>query len=413
MNKPVSEKSKFIWNMLGSLSNALATVVLSISVNRILGGNSGGIFALAYSNAQLMLTVGEFEVRNYQATDIEEKYTFGQYFTFRIITCFLTIPIVFLYILGNHFSLEEAIIVFVLVMFKNVEAFADVYAGRFQQKDRIDLSGKLFFVRVVVSTILFIVTLSISKNLVLASIVMALTSFFLFFIYDYHFVFVEDKGFQFNSNRMLALFKDALPLFIGAFVMMYVSNAPKYAIDTYYTNDLQNIYNILFMPASVINLFSIFVFRPLLFRMTMYWRDFKLQQLTKLILLMNVGILAVTGVAMVVAWLLGIPVLSFLYAIDLDEYKWDLVFVMVAGGLSALMTFGNNVLVVIRKQSVLIPISIISFVFSIVFVPMIVNKYAVRGAVIAYGMSIGLIVILYTVVIVYSITKEKRNGDNR
>lgn len=413
MNEQVSEKSKFIWNMLGSLSNALATVVLSICVNRILGGNSGGIFALAYSNAQLMLTVGEFEVRNYQATDIHEKYKFSQYFTFRMITCLATIPIVLIYILNNRFSFDEAMIVFVLVMFKNVESFADVYAGRFQQKDRIDLSGKLFFVRVVVSTLLFIIVLMVTEDLMLASVVMALTSFALFFLYDYRFVFVEDKGVHFNFNRMFDLFKDTLPLFVGAFVMMYVSNAPKYAINTYYTNDLQNIYNILFMPASVINLFSIFVFRPLLFRMTMYWREFKLQQLTRLILLISVGILAFTGVAMIAAWLLGIPVLSFLYAIDLNAYTWDLALVMVAGGLSALMTFGNNVLVVIRKQSVLIPISVVSFVFSIILVPMIVDQYAVRGAIIAYGMSIGLIVVLYMAVIVYVISKSKRDGESK
>ena len=41
-------------------------------------------------------------------------------------------------------------------MYKLIEAFTNVFYGRFQQKDRIDLSGKTFFFRVVFSTIMFI-----------------------------------------------------------------------------------------------------------------------------------------------------------------------------------------------------------------------------------------------------------------
>ena len=74
MVNTASNREKYIWNMLGSLSSAVSSFILSISVNRILGAEDGGFFAFAYANAQQMITIGQFEVRPYQATDINEKY---------------------------------------------------------------------------------------------------------------------------------------------------------------------------------------------------------------------------------------------------------------------------------------------------------------------------------------------------
>lgn len=403
----VSEKEKFIWNSLGSLSNAMATVVLTICVNRIMGAEAGGIFALAYSNAQLMLTISGFEARNYQATDVAEKYSFTQYFTFRIITCVLTIPIVLWYIFHNSFTLDEGWVVLLLALFKVIESFTDVYGTRFQQKDRIDLTGKLFFVRVVVSTGVFIVLLFAVKNLVIASLGLMFTSMLLFFIYDYRFVSSVDRGFHLDFKQMGSLFMDTFPLFVGTFIMMYISNAPKYAINDMYDNTMQNVYNILFMPAFVINLFSLFAFRPLLVKMALYWNEHKLRPLVKVILILNGGIILFVLFVMLAAWLLGIPVLSFLYGIDLSAYRVQLLMVMVTGGLNALMVFANNVLVVIRKQNVLIPICAVSFLFSLIILPEIVRRYAITGAIAAYGIAIGGIMLLYNVAIVLAMIKEK------
>ena len=190
--------------------------------------------------------------------------------------------------------------------------------------------------------------------------------------------------------------------------MMYISNAPKYAINNLHSNVMQNVYNILFMPAFVINLFSSFVFRPMLVKMALYWKEHRFKALIKIIGLMNMGIMGFTMVVVIGAWLLGIPVLSFLYAIDLSDYRLQLLMVMIVGGLSALMSFANNVLVVMRKQHVLIPISAVSFIFALIAVPKIVELYVITGAIVSYGISIGLIVLLYNIVIVFSLYKEKR-----
>lgn len=403
MMKTVSDKEKFIWNMMGSLANALSTLVLTICVNRILGGASGGLFAFAYANAQLMLTIGLFEVRPYQSTDIDEKYSFNAYFTMRIVTCALMFIISVMYVFVNGFNMEKSAIIVLLVMFKMVEAFTDVYGGRFQQKNRIDLSGKLFFVRVALSTVVFAALAYFTKRLVAASAGMFFTSFLLFFIYDNRYTFADDKkNLALEIKPIFNIVRDVLPLFIGSFILMYISNAPKYAIERIYDSSVQNVYGILFMPAFAINLFSVFIFRPLLISMAERWNSGKLKSLAKIVLFMYVSITCITLLALIVSWLLGIPILSLLYNIDLDEYRMELQMVMFIGGLSALMSFASNVIVVMRKQKYLMFGYIIAFVFSLSFPDMLVKNSGIDGAILSYGLAVGLLVIVFTIIIICS-----------
>lgn len=61
--------------MLGSLSAAVLSVVLLMVVTRFLSPIDSDSYAFAYSFANMMIVIALFQVRNYQATDIGEKYS--------------------------------------------------------------------------------------------------------------------------------------------------------------------------------------------------------------------------------------------------------------------------------------------------------------------------------------------------
>lgn len=258
MKQTASKKEKYIWNMLGSFSNALSSMVLAIIVNRISGAELAGVFAFAFSNAQLMMTIGSFEVRPLQSTDINEKYEFSQYFTLRVITCMIMLLCNLCYIGINGFSGVKGYTLFFVGCYKMLESFTDVFSGMYQQRDRIDLSGKAHTLRILCCTLSFFVVLYLTENLVWASASLGLLSLMVFFVYDcnvFRMFEVVKIGISFKQLGILVL--ECLPLFLSSFIMMYLNNAPKYAIDRFYSDELQNIYNILFMPAFVINLFSL------------------------------------------------------------------------------------------------------------------------------------------------------------
>ena len=74
--KNTSQSKNFIWNMAGSISSALISVVLLMIVSRFLSTSDSDVYAYAYSVGNLLVVIGLFQVRNFQATDIGEKYSF-------------------------------------------------------------------------------------------------------------------------------------------------------------------------------------------------------------------------------------------------------------------------------------------------------------------------------------------------
>lgn len=410
MERRIGSKEKFFWNMMGSFANALASVVLSICVNRLLGGASGGIFAFAYSNAQLMLTIGQFEVRQYQATDVTEKYRFRDYWNLRVVTCALMLVCTAGYIGWNRASLswEAGMVVLLLSLYKMVEAYADVYGGYFQQKDRIDLSGKIFFIRVAVSSAVFVIAAGVTKNLVLASAALPVTSGLLFFLCDKRLPLPAKTGGERSVKEAGRLARDVFPLFLQAFSIMYINNAPKYAINRLCSPEIQNIYNILFMPIFAINLFSIFIFRPMLLDVAKQWEAGDTKRFGKTVGTVAGAIGLVTLVVLAGAWLLGIPVLTLLYGIDLSAYRGPFLLAMITGGIGAYGTLMYNVITAMRCHKRLI-IGYGSAVLCAVAVSgPLVASYGILGGIMSYALSVSILAAAYSGIFFWGVRAKKK-----
>ena len=66
--------------------NSVVSIILLLFVTTIAGTEDAGIFSLGFSTAQMMLCIGNYGMRNFQSTDIKDKYTFGTYLGSRILT---------------------------------------------------------------------------------------------------------------------------------------------------------------------------------------------------------------------------------------------------------------------------------------------------------------------------------------
>ena len=108
-----------------------------------------------------------------------------------------------------------------------------------------------------------------------------------------------------------------LPLFVSSFLAAYLGNGCKYAIEAAGTEQMQTVFNVLFMPSFVINLFMIFLMRPTLTRLAKLWLDHEARPFSRIIgrLLLAVGGITVAVVGVCAA--VGIPVLQLLYGIEM------------------------------------------------------------------------------------------------
>lgn len=413
MQKKPSAKSVAFWNMMGSLVNAAVSVLLLMMVTRTLGDEPAGIFSLGFSVSLMMLTVGMFEVRPFQSTDIYKQFSFAAYFTFRILTCVLMLVVSVGYLLLNGYNGEKAWVIVLLCVLKCVEAFCDVFNGQAQQNDRLDVAGFSLTVRVFVYCAGFLVSLLLTKNLLISCGVMVVLALLWLLIFDVSTGrYFEKCRVAFDKAALPALFKACFPLFLASFLMMYINNAPKFAVDAHLSAEYQTYYGIIFMPASVINLFSLFAFRPMLTKLTAFWNENQYKPFLTTIGKLLIWILTVTVVALVGGWLLGIPLLSLLYGTDLTAFKSELMLVLVGGGFNAVCVLLYYMITVQRKQKYVLIGYVGAAVAAWLLGDRMVVSYGLKGASLTYLLSVFLLCLLF-VVIFTGVFMKKVKGEKQ
>ena len=141
----------YFWNMVGSVCYSLSSFIYLMLVTRFCGVETGGVFALAYSTSQLLLTFGRYGMRTYQATDTKGEYSFAEYGYTRVITCIGMVLLSLPYCLGMRYSSEKILIFFLVSAFKMIDAVEDVYHGELQRNFHVAAMGKTLAARNVFS----------------------------------------------------------------------------------------------------------------------------------------------------------------------------------------------------------------------------------------------------------------------
>lgn len=409
MEYSVSDKKKFIWNMIGSTSNALSSFVLLLIVTRTTGSTDGGIFSLAFSTAQLLATVGCFEERAIQATDVTHQKTFSEYFIFRVLTCTLMMLMAIAYVILGNKTGDKGLVILLICFYKALDSLSDGFQGLFQLYDRIDLAGMALGLRVIISTIGFGGVLWFTKNLVIASLSMVFLSIAFLLVFDYRISRkFEVISSHYSIRNLCNLFVECFPLFLGAFMGNYIINASKYAIDTYWSDEIQTYYGFLLMPAFVVNLFSLFVFRPLHTRLAIFWLQGKIKDVISIIKKCLLWILILTVGALLGAWFLGIPILNLVSGLNLTGYKNEFMLIMASGSLNALVALFYYLLTVLRKQWQVLFGYGCGFLAALVLAPILVKKFIVQGAAMAYIIPTAVVALIFAIFVIYYIAKKNR-----
>ncbi|BFK64665.1 lipopolysaccharide biosynthesis protein [Dorea formicigenerans] len=417
INTRPSERSIYIWNIAGSMTNAFMSMLILAIVTRILDNQETDIFSIAWSISQLMATIGTFQIRTYQATDVTEKYKFNQYFIFRCVTVFAMIFTSILYIVGKKYSFYKSAIVLIICLFRAVDSLADVYEGFFQQKERLDLAGKALTYRIIAAMLCFSGTLIVFQDLLISSLSLLAAYCICFFIFDIRYNRSVDilknrtRGQIKNNGWLMGLLLEGFPLFVNAYLMMSINNEPKMVIDRaieqkWMEAGTQTAFNILFMPASVLTLVYI-VFRPLLTQMAIAWSKKEKKVFLQIIIKMLACLIVVACIILLGSAILGIPVLSLFYGIDLSKYKVHLLVVILGGCFCTLSYVFDNALVVIRKQYLLVVAYIITWVYVKAVSNLLIKKAGMLGAVSLYASSMFMFVCVTVVIFIVCLKREE------
>lgn len=417
-------RKNFFWNAAAGILNATEAVIMSVMVTRLTGLADAGMLTIAFAIGNLMMTIGKFGTRNFQVTDIEDKFPFDIYFKTRMITVIL----MFVSVLGYlgyayqklQYSRDKIGVILAVCLIYMVEATEDVFWGYYQHKNRLDVGTKMFCLRWVGILVIFPLALLMTGKLSVALDICFVVSLILFIcllkVFHTQIANPEDR----NARKVkkddlpviLQLLKTVFPLFGVSFLTFYVNNAPKYAIDACLTEELQACYGFVSMPVFVISLLNNFIYQPTLVRMAAEWDQRETEKFRRRIFRQLLIIVTISMVCLMGAYVLGIPILSILYSTDLRGFKKELLILLVAGEFLAMSGYLGVILTIMRCQRDLLRVYCFIAVIALVSLKRIVSRFRTMGAAVAYMILMILLCSMYGSVLIIRMRNEKRKKES-
>lgn len=417
MNSSNIERDSYIWNMVGSMLMAFQSVIMLMILTRTVGLVEAGVFTIAYANANLFLTIGKYGMRNFQVSDVKNQFTFAEYLTSRWITSLAMLVVSAAYVLyiaaANGYTFEKSMVIIWMCLFKIVDVVEDIFQGMYQQRGRLDIASKALSLRMIFTILVFGVGVIILQNQLAALIISTIftTVILVIFLKWTYEPFRGMKG-SLDKSNLFQLLKSCFPLFAGTFLSFYIGNAPKYAIDALLSDKLQACYGFIAMPVFVIGLLNGFIFNPMLFHMSHLWAERKIKKFVGKTAFQVLLIAIITIVCIVGAYLIGVPVLSFMYNTDLHPYKAELIILLVGGGFLGLSGLLAAVITIIRFQKSIAWGYAVVAVLAYLFSDGVVKKYEMMGASLLYTILMGVLCVCFLVLFIVGVFWEKK-GDRQ
>jgi O-antigen/teichoic acid export membrane protein len=406
------KKKQFIWNMLGSGIYSLATVIFVMLAKRLVGEEAGAKFYMAFTTGQMLLTIGYFEIRPFHVTDVKQQYKAKEYFGFRVISsaamlaCAVVVGIV--YVVNGKADAAGFMLIITMCILKMFDGIADVFEGEFQRNDRIDISGMSMAFRTMAIMAAFSIIAWVTRNIYAASAAAAVTGLagtaVVAVVWSRWF---EPLSVSFDREKMKSLFRSTILLFIGSAMCMWLWNGTKYVVEWTLTDRDTLAYGIVFMPTMVINLGSSFVFKPMLTTLARHYEQGEYKAFAKLVAILVATAVGITVVTLGAGAWLGIPVLSWLYDIELAPYKSVMLVLIAAGGFNAVSILFYYALTVMRLQKEIFAGYTITFVVSIILPIVMVKAMGIAGAGTSYLIVMMLLTVLFGGMLCVKLKKRK------
>lgn len=401
----------YIWNTFAGILNSFQLFLLLLVVSRTNKLGDSGILSSAYGLGNLFMSIGKFGMRNFQVSDATNKYSHSTYYTSRIITngvmIFAFAGYGLLLFFDGSYSWNKLLVMLIICSLKAIDSHEDVLHGILQHDDHFDIASKAMAIRLFVSIVLQGIMLSITHDLIISFGTSLLVSLLLYFVLTSRLISKKIKCVRGNGKEAIKLIWECLPLGLSNFTIMYIANFPKYAVDAYTQNEVQACFNYAFMPVFVINLLSSFVFQPILAKISIIWEQGENSKFIRVIGKPFFIIIGIILAAVTVGYMIGIPVLSLVFNLQLEDYKKEFMVLLISGGFLSIQTLCSLILTVMRAQKYILSVNIIALVIAMIFQKMIILQYGTIGISFFYMGILALLAILQFIYIFIIIAKRK------
>jgi len=371
-----------LWTLLSAGAAAAHTSLLLLIIVRFVGLAEAGLLSYAIAVSALLIVLVLFSVRGYQSTDIRQEYRFSVYLGMRTCTATIASIIMVVFLLLGSFDLSEAAVIFIHFLIVLTDGYADVFMGDLQQKGKMRIAGRMRVCAFCAAFIASAVLIVILRSIIIPLLVSGLT--FLCVYISWIWIYRKDFGkirVKLDVSAIKSLMGTTFPLVLGALMFAFLGNAQKYYLEALDSHEAVAIFTILIMPVNMLNIFyGAFFGGADITKAAELFAAGQLEQFAKRINRQVLFAVALYLVFMICAYFWGIPVLSWLYATELSQYRWEFM-LLLFGFISTTVMYAMSAgLLVMRRQKISIACVVAVTVVAGPAMWVLVSRYGLTGA---------------------------------
>ena len=349
MEKNIQFRKNFIWNSIGTTLNAFTSLFYMIIITRINGINETGIFSIAYATACIMYMIGIYAGRIFQVTENDKSINNKDNILNRAISCSIAFVLGCCFVIIKGYAIYKIMIFLILGFYKLLEAFSDVLYGILQKNELLEKVGKSYFIKSILCITCFLLIDLLTKNILISCLSLVIIYILVTFFYDYrHAKKHIDKKERLHKESILKIFKSGFFTFAISLLGVYITNAQKYSIDNYLSDDLQAIFGYIIMPATVMGLLAQLIIHPYINKIFDFFKKKEFRNIKKILYRIIFTILFIGIICSIIGLFIGTPILGILYNVELNSYSLDLFIILIGATLYTMANIITPILVTMR-----------------------------------------------------------------
>ena len=251
--KALPLRVNFAWTFFANVVYAGCQWGMLSIISKLGSPDMVGKFALGLAIAGPIIIFADLSLRSVQVVDVRQEHRFGDYVGLRLISTVLAFLGIVGVALSGDYSAETLWIIILLGIAKGFEAISDVVYGLLQQRERMDWIAQSMVIKGLLSLAMFSISFYLTRNLVLATMSLALTWGGVLLFLDipsaisilkarsrwiglqlaYFGGGVDDVRPKFELGRLFPLLRLTLPLGIAAMLIALDDNIPRYFIERF------------------------------------------------------------------------------------------------------------------------------------------------------------------------------------
>lgn len=389
--KELSVKQSMLWNMIGSVINLVCQYLITVLVVRLTSElDSAGIYSLATSIFGIFSPIAGYGLYSYQATDVHEENTLGEYLTLTCGTSLVCLVCITIYTMFTC-RIDIWLIVIFFGLYRVISVIFDSLHAYDQMRHRMDIIAISIAARGLIALAIFAASFFLTGNLLITFVLMGAGTLSLSLAYDLPATLQLTRiKLGISRKKALHLLKGCLPIVISQVAYGAVPSIPRQFLSALCGDASLGIYASVAAPVAIIQTGAAYIYNPLVSYFAEHFLKGNRQGFIQLLKKTLLGILGVGFVGFIGILILAYPVLNLLYGAEVATHSYLMYPLIISSVLLGTQGLFNNLLVGMRATRLMLISSLSSFATALIVCVPFVSQFTMNGVTYALAFSCGV-----------------------